>query len=142
MSAAALEGGFRTPAAEHAAMSLKRPASETLHKGETFENIDRLPARQQAMLTLSSSAVYCARSIAGRQNEGYLERVERPVRLNAIARSDKLQGTCIVSTPPFDFDLLLTFVAVVDNNSFTRAGERIGRTQSTVSLQIKKLEDT
>ena len=45
------------------------------------------------------------------------------------------------STPPFDFDLLRTFVAVVDNRSFTRAGERIGRTQSTVSLQIKKLEE-
>lgn len=41
---------------------------------------------------------------------------------------------------PFDFDLLRTFVAVVDNGSFTKAGERIGRTQSTVSLQIKKLE--
>ena len=41
----------------------------------------------------------------------------------------------------FDFDLLRTFVAVVDNGSFTKAGERIGRTQSTVSLQIKKLEE-
>jgi DNA-binding transcriptional LysR family regulator len=49
----------------------------------------------------------------------------------------------IVSTPlpPFDFDLLRTFVAVVDNSGFTRAAERIGRTQSTVSLQIKRLED-
>jgi DNA-binding transcriptional LysR family regulator len=45
------------------------------------------------------------------------------------------------SLPPFDFDLLRTFVAVVDNAGFTRAGERIGRTQSTVSLQIKKLEE-
>jgi DNA-binding transcriptional LysR family regulator len=43
--------------------------------------------------------------------------------------------------PPFDLDLLRTFVAVVDNAGFTRAGERIGRTQSTVSLQIKKLEE-
>jgi len=43
--------------------------------------------------------------------------------------------------PPFDFDLLRTFVAVVDNAGFTRAAERIGRTQSTVSLQIKRLED-
>jgi DNA-binding transcriptional LysR family regulator len=43
--------------------------------------------------------------------------------------------------PPFDFDLLRTFVAIADNASFTRAAERIGRTQSTVSLQIKKLEE-
>ena len=42
---------------------------------------------------------------------------------------------------PFDIDLLQTFVAVVDNASFSRAGERIGRTQSTVSLQIKRLEE-
>ncbi|SDH19134.1 MULTISPECIES: LysR substrate-binding domain-containing protein [Alphaproteobacteria] len=45
------------------------------------------------------------------------------------------------SLPPFDLDLLRTFVAIVDNGGFTRAAERVGRTQSTVSLQIKKLEE-
>jgi DNA-binding transcriptional LysR family regulator len=43
--------------------------------------------------------------------------------------------------PPFDLDMLRTFVAVADNAGFTRAAERVERTQSTVSLQIKKLED-
>ena len=43
--------------------------------------------------------------------------------------------------PPFDLDLLRTFVAVADNGGFSRAAERVGRTQSTISLQIKKLED-
>ncbi|WP_407530709.1 LysR substrate-binding domain-containing protein [Methylobacterium oryzisoli] len=43
--------------------------------------------------------------------------------------------------PPFDFDLLRAFLKIVENGSFTRAAERIGRTQSTVSLQIKRLED-
>ncbi|HEV2560273.1 MAG TPA: LysR substrate-binding domain-containing protein [Microvirga sp.] len=43
--------------------------------------------------------------------------------------------------PPFDLDLLRTFLAIVDNGGFTRAAERVGRTQSTVSLQIKKLEE-
>ncbi|HEY8565115.1 MAG TPA: LysR substrate-binding domain-containing protein [Beijerinckiaceae bacterium] len=43
--------------------------------------------------------------------------------------------------PPFDLDLLRTFAAIVDSGGFTRAAERVGRTQSTVSLQIKKLED-
>ena len=33
-SAVSSFGGFRTPAAEHAALSFKRPASETLHKCE------------------------------------------------------------------------------------------------------------
>ncbi len=43
--------------------------------------------------------------------------------------------------PPFDFDLLRSFVAVVDSGGFTRAAARLGRTQSTVSLQIKRLEE-
>jgi len=40
-----------------------------------------------------------------------------------------------------DFELLRSFVSVVDAGSFTRAGERVHRTQSTVSQQIKRLED-
>lgn len=43
--------------------------------------------------------------------------------------------------PPFDLDLLRSFAAIVDAGGFTRAAERLGRTQSTVSLQIKRLED-
>lgn len=42
----------------------------------------------------------------------------------------------------FDIDLLRTFVHVVDCGGFTRAGERVHRTQSTISQQIKRLEDT
>jgi len=42
---------------------------------------------------------------------------------------------------PFDLDLLRSFVAVADAGGFTRAATRLGRTQSTVSLQIKRLED-
>jgi DNA-binding transcriptional LysR family regulator len=53
-----------------------------------------------------------------------------------------IQATTVSTPlPPFDFDLLRTFVAVAENGGFTRAAERVGRTQSTVSLQIKKLED-
>ncbi|THD56484.1 MAG: LysR family transcriptional regulator [Bradyrhizobium sp.] len=40
-----------------------------------------------------------------------------------------------------DLELLRSFVSVVDAGSFTRAGERVHRTQSTVSQQIKRLED-
>ena len=43
--------------------------------------------------------------------------------------------------PPFDLDLLRSFAAIVDSGGFSRAAERVGRTQSTISLQIKKLED-
>src|SRR3979490_1409734 len=39
-----------------------------------------------------------------------------------------------------DFDLLRTFVAVVDCGGFHRAAERLNLTQSTVSQQIKRLE--
>jgi DNA-binding transcriptional LysR family regulator len=38
-------------------------------------------------------------------------------------------------------DLLRTFVKAIDTGSFTRAGASVGRTQSAVSLQIRRLED-
>ncbi|MCS4245969.1 LysR family transcriptional regulator [Pseudomonas sp. BIGb0164] len=41
----------------------------------------------------------------------------------------------------FDLELLQTLVCVVDEGSFTRAAERVHRTQSTVSQQIRKLEE-
>jgi DNA-binding transcriptional LysR family regulator len=40
-----------------------------------------------------------------------------------------------------DLDLLRSFVSVVDTGGFTSAGERVHRTQSTVSQQIRRLED-
>lgn len=41
----------------------------------------------------------------------------------------------------FELDLLKSFVAVIDAGGFTRAGERVHRTQSTISQQIRKLEE-
>src|SRR5260370_8851635 len=43
--------------------------------------------------------------------------------------------------PMLDLGLLGSFVWVVDAGGFTRAGERVHRTQSTVSQQIKRLEE-
>src|SRR3981189_3748700 len=40
-----------------------------------------------------------------------------------------------------DLAPLRSFVSVVDAGGFTRAGERVHRTQSTVSQQIMRLED-
>jgi len=40
-----------------------------------------------------------------------------------------------------DLDLLRSFVSVVDTGGFTRAGERVHKTQSTVSQQIRRLEE-
>src|SRR5215475_211760 len=40
-----------------------------------------------------------------------------------------------------DLELLKSFVSVVDAGGFTRAGERVHRTQSTVSQQIRRLEE-
>lgn len=41
-----------------------------------------------------------------------------------------------------DGDLLRTFVAVADTGNFTRAAEIVARTQSAVSMQMKRLEET
>lgn len=40
-----------------------------------------------------------------------------------------------------DLQLLRSFISVVDAGGFTRAGERVHRTQSTVSQQIRRLEE-
>jgi len=40
-----------------------------------------------------------------------------------------------------EIDLLRSFVAVAAHRNFTHAARAIGRTQSAVSLQIKRLED-
>jgi DNA-binding transcriptional LysR family regulator len=40
-----------------------------------------------------------------------------------------------------DIDLLRTFVAIVETRSFTAAADVVRRTQSALSLQMKKLED-
>jgi DNA-binding transcriptional LysR family regulator len=42
--------------------------------------------------------------------------------------------------PTLDLDLLRTFMLIAEERSFTRAAERVGRTQSAVSLQMQRLE--
>ncbi|OPB05714.1 LysR family transcriptional regulator [Pseudomonas fluorescens] len=43
--------------------------------------------------------------------------------------------------PSIDTDVLRTFVAISDQGGFTRAGELVNRTQSAVSMQMKRLEE-
>ncbi|ARU88988.1 LysR substrate-binding domain-containing protein [Pseudomonas sp. M30-35] len=43
--------------------------------------------------------------------------------------------------PSIDSELLRTFVAIADYGGFTRAAEVVNRTQSAVSMQMKRLED-
>ncbi len=42
--------------------------------------------------------------------------------------------------PALDLELLRTLVYIAEEASFTRAAERVGRTQSAVTLQVQKLE--
>ena len=42
---------------------------------------------------------------------------------------------------PIDLDQLRTFVAIVDTGSFTRAAEDVFKTQSAVSMQMRRLEE-
>ena len=42
--------------------------------------------------------------------------------------------------PNLDIDLLKTFLAIADTGNFTRAAERVNKTQSAVSMQMKRLE--
>ncbi|MFN3450036.1 MAG: LysR family transcriptional regulator, partial [Roseococcus sp.] len=40
-----------------------------------------------------------------------------------------------------DPELLRSFVLIAEGGSVTRAAERVGRTQSAVSMQMKRLEE-
>jgi DNA-binding transcriptional LysR family regulator len=42
---------------------------------------------------------------------------------------------------PLDIDQLRTFIAIVDMGSFTRAADEVFKTQSAVSMQMRRLED-
>ena len=46
----------------------------------------------------------------------------------------------MAATPALDPDLVRTLVLIAEEKSFTRAAERVGRTQSAVSLQVQRLE--
>jgi len=43
--------------------------------------------------------------------------------------------------PNLDVDLLKTFLAIADTGSFTRAAEEVHKTQSAISMQMKRLEE-
>ena len=38
-------------------------------------------------------------------------------------------------------DLLRAFITIVDLRGYTRAGEQLGRSQSAISLQMKRLQE-
>src|SRR3954452_1072436 len=42
---------------------------------------------------------------------------------------------------PLDLDQMHTFVAIADTGSFTRAADEVHRTQSAVSMQMRRLEE-
>jgi DNA-binding transcriptional LysR family regulator len=50
-----------------------------------------------------------------------------------------IDGMCMT---PLDSDLMRSFLAVADTGSITGAAERVGRTQSAVSMQVRRLEDS
>jgi len=46
-----------------------------------------------------------------------------------------------MASAPLDLDQLQTFVSIADTGSFTRAAEEVHRTQSAVSMQMRRLEE-
>jgi DNA-binding transcriptional LysR family regulator len=49
----------------------------------------------------------------------------------------------MLSLPPgLDPDLLRSFVLIAEGSSVTRAAQRVGRTQSAISMQMRRLEET
>lgn len=46
-----------------------------------------------------------------------------------------------MAAAPLDLDQLQTFIAIADSGSFTKAAEEVHRTQSAVSMQMRRLEE-
>jgi DNA-binding transcriptional LysR family regulator len=62
--------------------------------------------------------------------------------ISAISEiKDAYHGCDMTRIVNLDLDLVRAFLTVAETRSFTRAGERLGRTQAAVSLQIRRLED-
>ena len=53
----------------------------------------------------------------------------------------KLSYGCTLMSAPLDIDQLQTFVAIADAGSFTKAADRVFKTQSAVSMQMRRLEE-
>src|SRR5271157_2010817 len=47
-----------------------------------------------------------------------------------------------MNQPMLDTDQLRSFLAIVDSGSFTKAADRVHKTQSAVSMHIRRLEET
>ena len=58
--------------------------------------------------------------------------------MNHIRYFDEM-GVAVIAN--LDVDLLKTFLAIADMGNFTRAAEEVHKTQSAVSMQMKRLED-
>jgi DNA-binding transcriptional LysR family regulator len=63
---------------------------------------------------------------------------------HAPAQHDRViarKESCMPHRRNIDIDLLRSFVTIIEVKSFTRAAERLLRTQSAISLQMKRLEE-
>jgi DNA-binding transcriptional LysR family regulator len=60
--------------------------------------------------------------------------IGNPMAISEATRTPPLSGGQL------DLDLLRAFVTIAETGGFTRAAERLLRTQSTISLQVKRLE--
>ena len=50
------------------------------------------------------------------------------------------ETVAMASLPVLEIDLLRSFTLIAESGSFTRTAERVGRSQSAVSLQVQRLE--
>ena len=69
-------------------------------------------------------------------------RRSRPRQGDRMAEPEPARGKIVGPSDKINIptDLLRTFAFIAEEGSFTRAAERVGRTQSAVSMQVQRLE--
>jgi LysR family transcriptional regulator, low CO2-responsive transcriptional regulator len=95
---------------------------------------------QEMDMTLEYRVVaHVTRLQCAKSNPGLLRLPEAPVSVHTAAPAQR-KVLYNSSTNPMDFDQLITFLEVARQRSFSRAGEKVFRSQSAVSAQIRQLE--
>lgn len=69
------------------------------------------------------------------------EQVHSAAKASGTARPRAPAAGAAKHLPLLESDLVRTFVAIAETESFTRAAKRVHRTPSAVSMQVKRLED-
>jgi molybdate transport repressor ModE-like protein len=107
-------------------------------KAEAHRKLNSVPAAARAQ---GEGPVWRSREGADRKEVSMADTLELGPTFSKLIFIDSSLMIRMMNPRHLDLDLLRTLVAIADSGSFSTAAERLGRSQSAVSLQVKRLEE-